>query len=220
MAFLQLQTEVTIYRFPKTIFETYRWGEIPPAGRLTQIFNLIKNIFLHHPFIHGLYTSHCCPIWQRASSVSRYSIYLYQDCGQSSLSKVRIRFSRVALVASLAPAGLPYIFCRSAVRRVKMPSLGEMLWIHAARPSSPLRHNHRNKEQAVISTSHTFHKPIPASLCSCSEDEQLLKCNKLGQKVQHVPAFRQSGTATAFTAYDSDKPHQRHRSVWSKQQVI
>lgn len=39
MAFLQLQTEVTIYRFPKTIFETYKWGKIPPAGRLTQIFN-------------------------------------------------------------------------------------------------------------------------------------------------------------------------------------
>lgn len=48
--------------------------------------------------------------------------------------------------------------------------------------------------------------------------QQLLKCNKLGQKVQHVPAFKKSGTATAFTAYDSDKPHQRHRSTWSKQE--
>lgn len=52
MAFLQSQTEVTIYRFPKTIFETYKLGEIPPAGRLNQIFNFIKIFsFITPPFM-------------------------------------------------------------------------------------------------------------------------------------------------------------------------
>lgn len=131
------------------------------------------------------------------------------------LSKVTVHFSRVASVPSpyLAPAGVLELFHRSAMRTVKHQA-GEKC-------SASLLHAHlllggiitgvKSKQSfpQVIPSTSPF---LPASI-SHSEEEQLLKCNKLRQKVQRVLAFKKFGTATAFTAYDFDKPQQKHRSV-------
>lgn len=141
-----------------------------------------------------------------------------------SLSKVTVHFSRVVSVPSpyLAPAGVLWLFHGSEMRTAKCQA-GEKRSDSAALHAHPLLWGMitgvKSKQSfpLVIPSTSPF---LPASV-SHSEEEQLLKGNKLRQKVQqHVLAFKKFGTATAFTAYDSNMPHQRHRSAWSKQHII
>ena len=158
-----------------------------------------------------------------------YSLFIYfpvhsRFLVKFSLSKLTVHFSRAASVPSpyLAPAGVLQLFHwqLSAMRTVKCQA-GEKCCdsvLHAHHLLWGIITGAKSKQSfpPVIPSTSPF---LPASI-SHSEEEQLLKRNKWHQKVQHVLAFKKFGTATAFTACDSGKPHQRHRSVWSKQHVI
>lgn len=129
-----------------------------------------------------------------------------------SLSKATAHLFRAA--SYVAPAGVPQLPHGSATSTVR-----EKLWLCAAFPSSPLRHSPRSQELSFPPAIPSTSPFLPASILLC-EQQQLSKCNKLHQKVQHVLTFNKSGTATDFCACAFDKPPERHRTVCSKHHTI